>query len=101
MTQKNSLTFGHRYLAISFIIAQSAFRCSLFDTVCSAKNASVFGGASVFAARGFCTLSGFTLSAKSTFGVTRFWGLCCVGRSRFDLELELNVRRLDCLENEG
>lgn len=101
MTHKKSPTFGHRYLAISFIIAQSAFRCSLFDTVCSAKNASVFGGALVFGATGCCTLSGFTLSAKSTFGVTRFWGLCCVSLSRLDLELELNVRRLDCLGNEG
>lgn len=60
-------TLGHKYLAISFMIAQSAFRCSLFDTVCSVKSASVFGDASDLAAGGFSTLSGFTLSAKSTF----------------------------------
>ncbi len=38
-----SPTFGHRYRAISFIIAQSAFLCSLFESVCSESNASVFG----------------------------------------------------------
>lgn len=35
-----SLTFGHRYWVISFIIAQSAFLCSLFDMVCSASKGS-------------------------------------------------------------
>ena len=69
-------TFGHRYLAISFMIAQSAFLCSLLDTVCSVSKASVFGGPFGLAAAGFCTLSGFTLPRSSSLDVvcvSFFW----------------------------
>lgn len=37
-----SHTLGQRYLDISFMIAQSAFLCSLFETVCSASRSGVF-----------------------------------------------------------
>lgn len=60
-------TFGHRYLAISFMIAQSAFRCSLLDTVCSVRSISVLGGTFGRAIGAFRTLSGLRLSANSSF----------------------------------
>ena len=52
------LFFGHRYLVISFMMAQSAFLCSAFDTVFSANKPSCLEAAT--AGLGFSTLSGFT-----------------------------------------
>lgn len=56
-------TLGQRYLDISFMIAQSAFLCSLFETVCSPSRSGGFGSALdlVFATSGTargCKLSG-------------------------------------------
>ena len=62
-----SPTFGHRYCTISFMIAQSAFRCSLFDTSCSVRSPSVLGAPSDFASGGFCTASGLMFSIESAF----------------------------------
>lgn len=52
---------GHRYLAISFMIAQSAFLCSLFAVVRGLLNKSFWGGA--LASRlsfGFWTMLAFS-----------------------------------------
>lgn len=52
-------------------MAQSAFLCSLFETVCSARSASVFGAPSDFGGVAGWTDSGLTLSGSSAFG-----GIC-------------------------
>lgn len=38
----DNLTLGHKYFVISFIIAQSAFRCSFLVTVASARRSGLF-----------------------------------------------------------
>lgn len=43
-------TFGHKYLDISLRIAQSAVRCSLFETVCLESGESVLGASSTLVA---------------------------------------------------
>lgn len=56
MKVSQCLTFGQRYLAISLIIAQSAFLCSLFATVVSLRR-------SFFAVVAFReSFGGFTLA---------------------------------------
>lgn len=57
---------GHKYCDISLIMAQSAFLCSLFETVCSASRGSFF--VSGFAASLFLTtFSGPTFSSAGCF----------------------------------
>lgn len=55
-------TFGHRYLDISFVMAQSAFLCSLFETVCSDSRPSGFGASFGFALFGSSYDSGLIFS---------------------------------------
>jgi hypothetical protein len=67
---KSSL--GQMYLAMSRIMAQFAFRCSRFDTVCSASNGSLLvvgcAGCSGFTVSGFMLSSSIRLSCPT---------LCC------------------------
>jgi len=58
-------TFGHRYLDISFKIAQSAFLCFSFETRCSEGTTSVAGAAFGLAFLGLCIVSGRRLSGES------------------------------------
>jgi len=61
------------------MIAQSAFLCSLFETVCSASKGSVFGSAVGLAAFfSACTLSGLILSSIAGLRSTS----CCTVRAR-------------------
>lgn len=66
-TGDNICTFGHRYFAISFIIAQSAFRCSLFEMNFSLSNGSEVVELAGFESFGFSTLSGVRAAAFSSF----------------------------------
>lgn len=68
---------GHKYLDMSLMMAQSALRCSLLETVCSAKSGSVFtAGAVDFC--GFTAPSGPTFSSPGCFVA----GSVCATRAR-------------------
>jgi hypothetical protein len=82
--------FHDRPICLSLLFIRHRLLC---------QSASVFGGSSRLAAGGFCTLSGFTLSTKST---SRRLLLSFVlrGPSLFSQELEVNTRMFDRLGRE-
>ncbi|KAK7555170.1 hypothetical protein IWX91DRAFT_124933 [Phyllosticta citricarpa] len=62
-------TFGHKYLDISFMMAQSALRCSLLLTVFSAsRSGSLFVAETGVAGFGLSTVSALTPSTAPFFG---------------------------------
>lgn len=63
-------------------MAQSALRCSLFDTVFSASSGSFLTPEPGEAGAAFCTTSGFrTVCAPSTFFAPLTSGVCILGSS--------------------
>lgn len=69
-------TFGHRYCAISLMMAQSAFLCSLLDTVCSERRLSVLGALFAVASPGLLKVSGLTGSTASAASASRAFWIC-------------------------
>jgi len=85
----DSITFGHKYLDISFIIAQSAFLCSLSDTVRSVRSGSWPAG---LAGLLFCTLSIFTVPSCVNGFCVAAWASSFRGSSLRRREVEVNGR---------
>jgi len=67
---------GHKYCAMSLMIAQSAFLCSLFDTICSASSGSFLDAGSAGLSSALM-LSGLMLSSAAGFRSTS----CCIVRA--------------------
>ena len=86
------ITFGHRYLAISFMMAQSAFLCSLFETVCSESKESVLGASFVFTVSTFWKVSGLMLSGISRFSKDSLWTFFGVRSSCHGMRDPVNCR---------